>query len=627
MSTAAIDDQEEEEPTVEGPAAPDFIDRVNDEPLPPGASNGQMGDEQWPPAVPSQAPGMVAKPPQLNAPPVVPGAAPSTIPQQMAQAAADQQDIANADVEAQQNLGTAKAAASGAEADQLDTEADRRQEAADQQAQIIQTANQRTQQWADRAAAENEKYMKMDLHDYWADKSTGQKVLGGLAMILGAVGRTDNSGNAGMQIINQAIERDFRMQQARIEKQKNNAAAAREQYQTGLTEKEQALSDAKMKEAAATDAAAAKLAALKVRQGIPVEQAQNDADVVALRQKANQLRMGTLKEVHGMNLEDAKLEIEKQKELDEKLRAEAYARKMAGKGAGGGVASGKAYDAFRAGVLSGAPNVGELAARAGLKPAQIAEQIDKIKKEEAAGGAGGKDVKEISAQFDKDEARLLGTGRTPGIIARQRELRELGNNLRQAQASGDTQAMPAGAIAAKEMISRLNTGAARSAEQMHLFNSLTGTPQEKEAQLKKLFGNPSVANQTMVGLTKLAGQSDEEMLQQIDKARGSLVKSYLGPNGQAKTPGQREHANARLTKMFGETYSRGPEGETPRYQEGGAASPAGPAKAAPVASRMTAKTDRDKALIIKARKAVNDPKTDPDVKASAQELLDRFGEK
>jgi hypothetical protein len=421
-----IGDEEEDEdkkpPVYEGPEPETIVDRVNAQPLPAGASNGRMPDV-WPPEVPSEAPGMVPRAtPSAPQQPQAPAAAPPVnVSQQTAQGYADQQQLGADDVAAQHKLGDVKAAAGNATADAMDADAQRRQDAADEQAQITQAANQKTQQWADRAQGENEKFMKMDLHDYWADKSTGSKVLGGLAMILGAVGRTDNSGNAGLNMINQAIERDFRMQQARIEKQKANVGAANEQYKAGLTEKEQALSDAKLKEAAATDAAAAKLAALRVRQGVPVEQAQNDADVVALKQKANQLRLGTLKDVHSMNLEDAKLEIEKQKEADERLKAEAYARKMGRVGTGGAAAKG--VPELVKMKEDGAPD-SEIAARAaqlGMKPKDYLPSLANVRASEKAanGGAGGSmgSVRQNAVLGNLAEAEKAAKDITPGVVS------------------------------------------------------------------------------------------------------------------------------------------------------------------------------------------------------------------
>lgn len=223
----------------------------------------------------------------------------------------EQQQLTGEAVDAAKAGGAVRQNVAGIESTAADEEATRKAQAEQHQRQVIDEANKRTQQWADRAQQATEQYMKMDFHDYWSDKSTGNKVLAGLAMLTGALGRTDNSTNPGMQIINQAIERDFRMQQARIEKAKGNMAAAREGYELGLTQKQQALADNKLKEAAAYDTAAAKLQALKMKQGMSAEQAATDAEVIALKQKGNATRLETVKAIHAQSVQDADLAIKR----------------------------------------------------------------------------------------------------------------------------------------------------------------------------------------------------------------------------------------------------------------------------------------------------------------------------
>lgn len=587
-----LDDEEEKKLPTYGPDEESIIDRVNAQPLPASASNGAMPSE-WPPAVPSEAPGMVpvappvagSQAPTLGAPPPpVAPAAPPNVPQETAQAYKDQQDLAGADVAASQGLSAAKATASTKEADALDEEAQRKADAVEETTRITQEANKRTQQWADRAQAETEKFQKMELHDYWADKSTFNKVLSGMAMLTGAVGRTDNSGNAGMNMINGAIERDFRMQQAKIEKQKTNASAAREQYQMGLSEKDQALSDNKLKEATSYEAAAAKLVALKVRQGIPVEQAQNDKDVIALKQKANSLRLGTLKDVHEQNVEDAKLAIEKQKELDERLRAEAYAKKM-GRTSAGGAGSGKAYDAFRAGVLSGAPNVGELAAKAGIKPAQIAEQTVKIRTEsdmEAAahnkavkGGVDGVDDKRVVRLADGTEAGMAPSARSVPQV--QKELRTLPRAIEQLK-------------------------------QLREANDWKMTSRDPR------FHNAVLA----VASTTSAGSTDAN----VTHEKGTLTNALGMPNNDAI-----DRKIAELENQLANTQNQLeplPDGYVPRGRKpagGGAAPPPAASKPPPPAKL----DNRDLALKVKAQATIRDPKAGPALKASAQAFLDRIG--
>jgi len=259
-----------------------------------------------PPPAPAPAPPPRARPPGAGAGP--PGLNTSAEERRLYN---EQQQLQGQAVTAEQAGGEIRKKIAGIESTAADEEATRKAQAEQHQQTVIDEANKRTQQWADRAQAATDQYMKMDFHDYWADKSTGNKVLAGLSIMFGALGRTDNSTNPGLKMVNDAIERDFRMQQARIEKAKGNMAAAREGYELGLTQKQQALADNKLKEAAAYDTAAAKLVALKMKQGVSAEQAQTDKDVIALKQKGTATRLETLKEIHGQNVQDADLAIKR----------------------------------------------------------------------------------------------------------------------------------------------------------------------------------------------------------------------------------------------------------------------------------------------------------------------------
>ncbi len=66
--------------------------------------------------------------------------------------------------------------------------------------------------------------LKIDPKRFWADKSTGDRVLAGIGLFLGAF--NPNGGNRAVEAINRAIERDIDIQKADIE-QKNRSYAAR----------------------------------------------------------------------------------------------------------------------------------------------------------------------------------------------------------------------------------------------------------------------------------------------------------------------------------------------------------------------------------------------------------------
>ena len=220
-------------------------------------------------------------------------------------------------------------------------------------------------------------------------------------------------------------------------------------------------------------------------------------------------------------------------------------------------------------ALDGQKDIGEaqyrLAQIAHLR-AEDARAREKAKMDRSAANEA-KEVKPISAEFDKDEARLMGTARTPGLIAQQQAIRELGDTLRDAVKSGDPTRIKAAIVQNKEKIARLNTGAAPSHEQMKMLNDLSGTPAEVEEKLNSLMGNPKAAQQTIKSILDLTDASDEGALKQIDKARQGIVTKYIGNSGIAKTKAQREHVQGRLGGLFSQVTTRGGGA---RYQEGGA---------------------------------------------------------
>jgi hypothetical protein len=604
MSAGYAPDDDDEK--MLGPEEESVIDRVNAQPLPAGASAGAMPSE-WPPAVPSEAPGMVPRAPPvtgrqaptLGAPPPPPGAAgPINTSQQTAQAYGDQQDLAAADATAQQNLGAAKTAASTKEADALDEETQRKQDAADETARITQDANKRTQAWADRAQSETEKFQKMELHDYWADKSTGNKILAGLAMLTGAVGRTDNSGNAGMKIVEGAIERDFRMQQAKIAKQKENVGAAREQYQIGLSQKEQALSDNKLMEAAATDASAAKLVALKVRQGIPIEQAQNDADVLALKQKANQLRLGTLKDVHAQNIEDAKLAIEKQKEQDERLKAEAYAKKMSRVGAGGGGGGSlapisqyiKDHPDDQAGQYA-------IAEKMGYKGAKAAAIVDKLQNDFKAGpGAKGKVPAVLTDTL---------TGKDLPIDPTRTDERK-----HNAAVAGLPQVN--GAI---QILDEVLKGSEKphAPEALSMIGFDTSPQADLKGQMTRFRSAYAASKKESVGEANA-----KELAEAIPDPPSNFSSTASFNNWKKKIESTRKELHDSRAGLLANA------GVPPDALKGAGAGAKPPGETPP--ARPPAKLDnRDLALKVKAQATIKDPNADPALKASAQAYLTRIG--
>lgn len=62
----------------------------------------------------------------------------------------------------------------------------------------------------------------LDANHFWADKGTGDKVMAGVAIALGALGGAlqGSNGNVGLEVINKAIERDLKVQELNMQKSK-----------------------------------------------------------------------------------------------------------------------------------------------------------------------------------------------------------------------------------------------------------------------------------------------------------------------------------------------------------------------------------------------------------------------
>lgn len=78
----------------------------------------------------------------------------------------------------------------------------------------------------------NDKINNFEVKDYWADKSTGQKIMAAIALGLGAYGSARTGGpNQAMQIIDNAIARDLNMQKTKLAKLEATRDAKKGVYQ------------------------------------------------------------------------------------------------------------------------------------------------------------------------------------------------------------------------------------------------------------------------------------------------------------------------------------------------------------------------------------------------------------
>lgn len=337
----------------------------------------------------------------------------------------------NAKIAARQKQGgvEAQAAAEQAQLAQENEQRLKREQAESEQATA--QANAITQQWVDKYQAQSEKRAQMGLHDPVDDMATWQKVLAGLSITIGGLAGPNNPG---MKMVKDALDRNFRLQQAKIENQNEIVAGAREGMQGSMSQKQQKLLDLKMKHADAYDAAAAKLTTLRMRQGQSAAQAKTDADVAELHDQANKERLEGFQALHKLEMDAAHLAIEKQKADAEKIRADAYAAAQGRKGKHGG-GGGGGTDAFSRFVAAAGelkpgdpipPELAVLGRHAGLKPNQVAAEVDRYrgsgaKAETAAGKAANAGLAGDRLLSKEAEAWGKSNG-LPAVIKKQTEL-------------------------------------------------------------------------------------------------------------------------------------------------------------------------------------------------------------
>lgn len=419
----------------------------------------------------------------------------------------------------------------------------------------IGVANQRTQEWLDRYQTEAEKFNKMSLHDYWQDKSTGNKILAGIAMVSGAVGKGDNPG---MQIINNAIERDFRLQTRNIERQRSSMEQAKEGYNLALTSKQQALADVNMKKAAALDSTAAQLVSIKLKQGIPLQQAQTDADVVALRDKANHARLETVQAIHRAQVDDARLQIEKERADAAALVAQARARKLKGGGGGGGGGAMAKFVEAAGKLKTGDPIPPELAVlgrQAGLKPNQVATEVDKYRNSAGKSAAGGvkaaeAEAKDIDTAVKEFKEQIVGTARTKGLGPQLNAVEAMREGLEKAIKSGNQDAIKAASVKAMEQAGTLMSGGKLTNAQIHILDTLKSSPDQWMEKWGQMTGQPVAGKGFLGRLRMLIDGAGDEMAEQIKQVREAGMNEFLGPGGMADTPGKKAHFLQRNTGMY-----------------------------------------------------------------------------
>jgi hypothetical protein len=141
--------------------------------------------------------------------------------------------------------------------------------------------------------AQYEAFKKIEFKDYWADKSTGNKILAAIAISLGGVGQalTGAKNNAALDVVQNAINLDFETQTAAASKQQELTQISEKRVGFATDNRKNLLLDLELKQAAAMDAAAGKFGAMLAAQGVPQAQIQSNATILGLQAKATEKKI------------------------------------------------------------------------------------------------------------------------------------------------------------------------------------------------------------------------------------------------------------------------------------------------------------------------------------------------
>lgn len=207
-----------------------------------------------------------------------------------------------------------------------------------------------------------EKDIPTSFHDFWANKSTGDRIIAGIARALGTFNPSGH--NEAMEYQQKEVDRDFDKQKANILSKENIAKWRRENEDNADARWHEERGDLAWKQSAANKYLAAKNLTMLMKTGMPLEDAEKNVLV----------KGALLKSAKDDALRDRYWSMGVEK------RSGDLGKKTKTAGTGGAGASG-AYDKFKAAVLGGEKDLGALAAAAHIKNDKIADQVTKIREE------------------------------------------------------------------------------------------------------------------------------------------------------------------------------------------------------------------------------------------------------
>lgn len=444
-------------------------------------------------------------------------------------------------------------------------------------------------------------------HDLYAERSTGDRIIGSLAVFLGGLGGGENQA---LKILDQRMQHAYDKQAADIEGKWKVYAASSKNVDAAEKGKDEALGNLKLLQAARYESAADQLEQMKIRQGIPAEQAASDKNVLAIREKSLEIRR------------------QEAKGAEDKVEWDTYgkARGKGGGGAGAGDAMGKFIEA--AGKLDAGdpipPEFGSLAAAAHIKPNQIATEVDKYRGSAAkslkiAGAAAGAGDKDVNKRMDAYEKQAIGNAKSLGPVRVLSQIEAMRQGLEEAAASGDSDRIKAAVTKAKEQAGTLMSGGKLTNAQIQILHGLESTSDELTAKIGKFTGNPTEGKGLVKRLTNIIDDAGNDTVQQIGDIRQRGINEHLAPGGLADTEEKKRTFNNRNAGLYSQVKWHGKSLFDEGKNAGGAETSRAPSVAIPAdPTERAAKAQR-------ATAALADPSKTPEQKKKAKDYLIQIG--
>lgn len=160
-------------------------------------------------------------------------------------------------------------------------------------ADVEAQANAHIQQRQEEYQSEVQRLREEQPHNFWANKSTGEKIAGAISIALGAYGGalSGHGGNVGLSIINSAIEQDARVQQEKMAKQRDLVGMAKEGVGEARLEKSDMLRDLQARKEAAWERVGDQFAAQAKALGPSQAGIAAAKQEQAARERASQIRL------------------------------------------------------------------------------------------------------------------------------------------------------------------------------------------------------------------------------------------------------------------------------------------------------------------------------------------------